>query len=358
MLVFKKIPAALTRTDLLLAGSATAYVAANLLASALNGMKLVDFAILYPVFVFLFPWFIIPRLRLSTPDDLIGMLALGAGFCCILALPLAIYQSVVLHMRVEGGAGNAIPFGLICAVVGQLALLNTASPVAWRAILGCAGYLAALICLVLSETRGLLPVMLVGPVLVVTLFSDVRKRMANRWFLLAAALALLVLFFISGPIIARLMQFVSFVVSGQQEHSTAERLMLWRHAADLIAERPIFGFGMQHRQELIQQTGFGYSHFHNGFVTALVDSGLVGLLSLIALLAAPVVIAAKAFRAVLGRERLFVALTLVAVYVLGGMTNLIFWHDIYDNLFLWVATIVAASVPATDSNPALGRSEV
>ncbi len=51
------------------------------------------------------------------------------------------------------------------------------------------------------------------------------------------------------------------------------------------------------------------------------------------------------------RQRIFIALALFGTYAIGGMTNLIFWQDIYDSVFLWIAIIVSASVPVSAGNP-------
>lgn len=357
MLLLRKIPATLARSDLVLTGAATFYFVANLLSIVFNRVEQRDFFVVYPIIVFPLVWLIIPRLRLSKPEDLIGTVILGAGFCGLLALPVSVYQVIAFHMRAEGGAGNAIPFGLVCAIAGQLALLNTVFANKWRVVLGWLGYFAAFVCLLFSQTKGLFPPMLLGPVLLLVLFPKVRAHVFSRTGLVVLVVALICLALLAQPLYGRVLETLSFLFSGTRDESTSERLMLWGHAFDLIKQHPVLGYGMQNRYELIAETGRHYGHFHNGFITSAVDSGIVGLLSLIGLLAAPLVIAAKAVGSVLYRERLFLALVLTMTYSIGGMTNFIFWHDIYDNQFLWIAALIAASVPVGPSNPVAGQKK-
>ncbi len=376
LLVLKKLPWAFTRSDLAFAVVSTVYFLMNALSAVATGAVPHDFLRLYPVIVFLLPWLVIPRLRLSEGRDLIGLLALGAGFCGLLALPLAAYQSLFLNVRAEGGAGNPIPFAFVCSLVGQIALLNTTYKSMSRNILGWLGYYAGLVCVLLSVSRGPLITVLIGPILLAIGFPKVYASFLSVRGAALLAAALVVLVAIAQPVYFRSVQSFSTMSNlapsrsiNADAHSnsnevvvdqaTTERIELWKYAAELIYNAPFLGYGTQNRVSLVREAGFGYGHFHNGFLTSLVDTGVQGLIAMVALLFSPLFIAikakAKAKATDLYRERLFLAATLVLTYAIGGLTNYIFWHDIYDNLFLWIAAIVAASVPVSSFNPLIGK---
>ena len=360
LLLFKRLPLALTRSDLPLLIATTLYVLVYLVAAVVNGMVPADLRVFYPVFTFLFPWLIISRLRLSPPGDLLGAFALGAAFCGLLALPLALYQSSQLGMRVEGGAGNALPFALLSCLSGQIGLLNAIDEKRWKRMLGWAGYLAAFICLVLSESKGLLPPMLLGPIVLLIVFPEARRSVfCIRSFAILVVAVLIVAPF-SQALIARVEMTTNYLLADDTatvaDASTSERLVLWERAFELAADRPLLGYGMQNRVALIKKAKVGdYGHFHNGYLTSLVDAGLAGLTALLFLLLSPLVIAARVERDEYYKKRLFLALVLTGTYGLGGMTNLIFWHDIYDSMFQWVSMLVAASVPISAGNPLIWR---
>jgi len=73
------------------------------------------------------------------------------------------------------------------------------------------------------------------------------------------------------------------------DHSTALglRVALWQIGLGAFRDAPIFGHGIAASQALMHQ-GFqdqfgldrGFSHFHNGFLTALVQAGLLGAITL------------------------------------------------------------------------------
>ncbi len=74
---------------------------------------------------------------------------------------------------------------------------------------------------------------------------------------------------------------------------------------------------------------FNFSHLHNGYLTDLVASGILGLLSLLAVLLAPLFLFWNARPVVFGG-----VLAVVLGYVFYGATNLLFYHDVVTLLFL------------------------
>ena len=81
----------------------------------------------------------------------------------------------------------------------------------------------------------------------------------------------------------------------------------------------------------------GFTHFHNGFLTAAVETGILGVLALIGIFAVVFRNAHEALRASPGPAETFGALVLIItglVYFCMGSVNMMLGHDILDTMFL------------------------
>ena len=364
-LLRRVFPYRIARSDMLLLAAVSAHVGVNLLAALAGGVRLSDLPAILPVLLFLSPFLVIPRLR-AAPFSL-DPLFRGAAWSGLLALPMAVYEVFVLGSRAEALSGNALPFAMVCSLMATLSLLQLLSGRRADRWLGVAGFLAGFACVSLSGSRGLLPPLLLGALIFLVLFRRELRPLVTRRGLVMAVPLLLVFAVASLPLVERYGEVLAFASSGQMApkggesgnfSSFTDRLHLWRDAAGLMAADPWLGHGVQHRKSLIAEIGYGFTHFHNGYVTAAVDAGVAGVAALILLLAAPVITAARAGAGnPQGRARLYAALCLSATYALGGMTNLMFWHDIYDSLFLLLAIAITASIPSGPENPLILGTE-
>lgn len=286
------------------------------------------------------------RLALSRGDELLRVLWRGAAIGAIVVTPLAVYQLFALGLRAEGGSGNAIPFSLICAFLSLASLMGLLDKDKRYRILAAAGFACATFCIFLAQTKGLMPVPIFGVLVFLAIFY--RKRLSLvQMFAVLVSLAVLTAagLYMTGSY-KRFQSMVGAIENSDvllSDASYSHRLNLWQHAVPAILEHPLTGHGVQNRGAVIESFGYRYSHLHNGFLTALIDNGVIGLVSLLGLLCAPLLIAFKTARDRFWSHRLFLAFALVLTYAMGGMTNFIFGHDIYDSLFLWVAAIIAVS---------------
>jgi O-antigen ligase len=351
-LSLKRFPPAFAVQDRFLIVPAVIYVLVQLVAMLINSDTGLTPVLrkLVPLLPFLLFWLMLPRLRVSSGRSIFESFALGAAFCGILALPLAMWQGLVQHVRAEGGAGNALPFALICALFSVFSLLNLLSDIKWRKIVGFIGFVAGFVCLLLSQSRGMLPATVFAIVLFAVFFPATIKPWLNiKGALVLAVVAVIVVWFgiSSADRISDTIAYMTSENTTATDNSYSMRMDLWKHGYELIQQNPIFGHGIQNRRTLVEQIGLNFSHFHNGFITALVDSGIVGFLSLVALLCAPLLAAVNAARDAFYRQRLFVAIVLTSTYIVGGLTNFIFGHDIYDSIFLWTALVIFISLPGS-----------
>lgn len=295
---------------------------------------------------------VLPRLRTVPADDLLDSFIFGSAFCGVLALPVALVQVHWFDIRAEGGAGNALPFAMVCAFFGSVALLNACHPERRRRVLGWVGYVAAVVCVLLSQSRGIMPIPIIALAILLVLYPGLRRRLYNWKSALLAIMVATFIAFVAADNFDRIQSLIAYFLGEAapgEESSYALRLKMWGHASELISEQFWFGYGMQNRWALMKQSGLGFTHFHNGFITAMVDGGLVGLLALLAVVFSPLVSVWRNPAVAKRRERWFVALLAVASCLIGGMTNFIFFHDIYDSVFLWMLLLVAAPLAPRDT---------
>jgi len=73
--------------------------------------------------------------------------------------------------------------------------------------------------------------------------------------------------------------------------NTSNRTTLWFYGLDQLGDRPLFGFGLSgfwtpERMQVFEDTyGWVLDNFHNGYITILIEAGLVGVLLLAAAIA-------------------------------------------------------------------------
>lgn len=344
-LALKRYPARFQRSDLYVIGPALLYSATILLAAFVNydpatADRLLSRGVALLPFIF-FP-LILPRLRVGSSSSLIDAFLVGAAVCGMLALPLAFVQVEFYQIRASGGIGNALPFSMVCAMLASVSLLNTVSPRPRRQALGWAGFVAGIMCVLLSQSRGVLPIPAIALVMLFALFPQKLRRFYNWKGAVLLVIGVVVVFAMGFKHSQRLIEMLGYFANdtGADESYTA-RIGLWKYASGLIAENPWLGYGVQNRSELIEQAGYTFTHFHNGFITATVDAGLIGLIATLLMLFSPVLNVLRNPTTVARRKRLFMALLVPIGYFIAGSTNILFFQDIYDSLFLWLTLIVA-----------------
>ncbi|MDH4441335.1 MAG: O-antigen ligase family protein [Rhizobium sp.] len=296
--------------------------------------------------VFVLPVFVAARLAVVPREALLRTVWRASAIWGLVTLPLAAYQSLIIGARADAGIGNAIPFALMGAIFSVLSLLCLLEDNRrWR-YLGTAGFAAGLLCVMFSQTKSMMLVPLIGPVIFAASFFRGRQRLELLLVMLLLTMVVAGLgFSISGSV--NRFQDVVAVASGdpaaQLGQSYSERFNMWSAALHGIGEAPMSGHGFQNRRHFIGLLGYNYNHWHNGFLIAAFDNGIPGLLIMSFLLVSPLLIALRAVRDSLYGPRLFFAFALVFAYAFGGLFNQIYGHGVYDALFVWLGTIIAVS---------------
>ncbi|PZO78526.1 MAG: hypothetical protein DI629_11840 [Mesorhizobium amorphae] len=351
-----RFPLLLTPTDRIAVGAFSAYWLLILVTALFQPDPLDGLRIAAQLLPFLSLWVMIPRLRASPEVDYLSFMAAGAAIGAISATALGLWQVAQGAARPEAMAGNAGVYAILCLGLGALSAVNIDSPIAKRRWLAFAGIIAGGIGMTISLTRGVWLAAL--PIAVLMVLYAPRRwaqfRPATILGILALALAATVMF--AGQFLLDLFHqtVTAFqtMALGDFTSSPGQRVRMWIAAAEAFGESPLWGYGIQNRMDVVighyplnAPHVVPYSHAHNGFFSAAIDGGVLVLTALVAVLAAPVLVAARHRREPDGRRRLFAAWMLVLTVALCGLTQIMFKHDILDAFFVYTTAVIAASVP-------------
>lgn len=323
-----------------------AYAAALVLASIVNGTLAADLRLFLPLIPLLFfpvsysTWSITDKVTLAR----IAVLASAAA--CFGALASAIVQYYWIgSLRAEGGAGNPIVFAEVTCLAAMICLAGALSGIERRWMPLAFAALAGFAAIVYSGSRMIWVALLLSGF---ALLMINRRRLGavrlTRLIVIAAA-ACLVVAAIGFPIIMDRTDFLFSdwdALATKGDHSTALglRVAMWEIGLGAFREMPIFGHGIAASRALMKQ-GFhdqfglniSFGHFHNGFLTALVQAGLLGALALAAIFVVAAWNAARVLRLSTDPvERFGATMIMITVitYLIGGLSGILIGHDILD----------------------------
>ncbi|WP_232603737.1 O-antigen ligase family protein [Photobacterium carnosum] len=187
--------------------------------------------------------------------------------------------------------------------------------------------------IIMTETRGALVALV--PTLFSLIFYHSYKNKTIKRNALFSVIGLVIICGLSYPIIEqRINQTttdITSIKSGNTDTSIGLRLDFWKAGFHLIKESPIIGYGTNYFQQLdklanehiIPQYAAAYKplHFHNQFVDISVKCGLLGLLSLFALLIFPII----KLKNKTSNEALLIY-SYTSILILAGLTDVPFFH--------------------------------
>ncbi|PDQ18284.1 ligase [Mesorhizobium sanjuanii] len=346
-----------------------AYCGALLLASIVNNSIVRDAAHLVPLITFLFFPFSYSVWSISQKTTLARIVILSSMAACFGALLLTGIQYYWLGMeRVEGAAGNPIVFATVVCLSVMVCMAGALSGIERnRSPLVCAA-LAGTISILYTGSRIMWLAILIAGIAVLLIHRQHLRSRNARLLLLVSGAAGLAICALGFHIILDRAEFLRSdwdALMAHGEHNTALgfRVAMWQIGVDAFREMPFFGHGVGATSRLIKQ-GFhdqfgmdkGFSHFHNGFLTALVEAGILGVVALAAIFVVAARNAAKVLRISADPIERFGATMIVIVvitYLTGGMVGILVGHDILDSvlmIFLVSGTYLASgrTLPITE----------
>lgn len=292
------------------------------------------------------------------PEGLMGACAAACALSAAVALS---------HTR-QQLPGNAIPWAvsvafLLCVLAPAVLDRDTAwSRRRWWAV----GLVLGLVAVLVSQTRGALVIMVWLAWLLLRHLWQHRPVGAPR-SLAALAVALVLVgssaWWDTDPLRLREAgQDIALALTHDQpDTSVGSRLEMWANAVTGIAQAPWFGHGIRAREATMRELGAQHApqiwaeltHFHNEYLNAWFDHGVVGLAAVLVTLLG-LMAAAQALRhhQPVASQQLW---GLAVVHGVAGMTNVNTAHNLYT-LALSLATSAVLLRAAHTPNTTLSGS--
>lgn len=311
--------------------------------------------------IFLTPAILMARLNVSDPSRIFSLLTKGFAIGTIVAAVIANSQVVVPQARGEAFLGNAGVFAVVTLLAGSLGALNLRSTHLPTLLLGAASLVAMYVCVILSQMRGILVLLPVHTLILLwVVLPALKPRVIVAGALVAiAAVALGSLAFFDILLVRFQTLFADYqaMVAGDAVHgSLGQRMLMWFGSWGAIGEQPIWGYGLIDRMDAVrahipadaQSFISTLSHPHNAFLTAWLDAGIAGLVSVVVLLATPLVVLFQAARSgPLDRAAFAFVFLFVLTYLGSGMTNIMLHHDLMDAFFLFMLVMTPVAIRAS-----------
>lgn len=326
-----------------------AYCAANVMASVVNNTIVRDAPRLIPLVTFLFFPLSYSTWSITQKTTLVRIIMLSSMAACFVALLLAITQQYGLGIRAKGGAGNAIVFAEVLCLAVVVCVAGALSGIERHRVAFVCAALCGTIAIIYSGTRIAWLVLLIASIAVLLINQQrLRGRNAVRLLLLLLAIGIIIAAVgfqtIWGRVEFLRSDWEALAIHGDYTTALGLRVALWDIGLKAFREMPLFGHGVGATQLLIKQ-GFqnqfgmdaGFNHFHNGFLTALVQAGILGAVTLAAIF----IVAARNAALVLRNsadpiERFGATMIVIVVitYLIAGMTGILIGHDILDSVLM------------------------
>jgi O-antigen ligase len=293
----------------------------------------------------------------------------GSMIACYGALVLAVVQFHVYGMRAEGGAGNAIVFATMTCMAASIALAGALTRQGMAAVPLFGAYCAGSIAILYSGSRMTWLALFMSTAAVLWIYRERRHAWSSALAVSCTAVAVSVVTFAGTQVIpsrieALVRDWQQMSEHGDYDSSLGRRAELLRIGLSAVRESPVIGHGPQSTRGLIHE-GFEkaglddvfYSHFHNGFLNAWVEAGIVGVLSLAAIFVTAVFVAMRTLAASTdadSRLGAVILIVLVASYVVNGLAGILIGHDIQDAMlmaFLAAGSYLAAGTSMLPQQP-------
>ncbi len=306
----------------------------------------------------LFP-FVLAVIASVRDSDPLRLFVMGARIGAMAGFAIALVQAVDSINRVVGGMINPIPFGSTAALFAFISLVRVGEEGRAGRVLAVAAFAAGLGASLLSQSRaGWMAV----PVLAIVVIAYFAVRYGRRTALLSglalAAIAIIVGFLGRGALNERIEETVAMFRNfefGQErdtrapEYSLDQRALMLVYGAEVFVDRPLLGYGPHNAVAAVQARAAGdgntidvFGHLHNEMLTEAVGNGIVGLVTLFLILAAPLVVALRSTRDDRYAARIAIAALLTASWLVFGLTGQTFRHDISNTVYLGILLALAA----------------
>jgi O-antigen ligase len=312
-----------------------------------------------------FLFFLPVLMQLSLTDSFELARALKKG-CLLAGIAIGAWLLVNFYNgggRASGGSGNPGPFATTCVFVASVNFAAFFEESNSKRNLFLLSGVLALAGIMASGMRLFLPILFVAPVMFAivyrkSLFGD-KSHYTKVLFIFGVVIAItLAIFFLSPRLIDLFHTLQTQGLVPSASTSLGQRIAMWKCAAQTIPNNWLLGLGIDSSTNFMKACSynlvglkFGHTHFHNFITTALLQGGIVELLAVSLLIFIPLVTIVRAFRTLwIYETRRFafsVWIIMLIAFLLQGLINSLFGHDIHDMLFIHASCVLMAIFFAT-----------
>lgn len=365
-LLLRRIALPENRAVLWIGAAFALFFAAEALAGLVNwsGGTLIEVVENLPFLGFLLVY---GRLSLSRREEVLRACEVGTISGAFAACLIALMDVFLLgDGRAEGLAGNPGVFALLTSVLYGLTIViatrRNDSMRPWAVVAAVAAGSA----LILSGSRSLWPMLLVGLVIPLLVYRA-RFRLPNAGVLPVALAGLIALMaFVAQDVVqSRVMAIsdsIERVEEGDYGNSLGQRIRVWRAGAKLAVERPLLGHGPGRADNLVANRTaadggprLDFSHVHNFILEMMVRSGVVGVLALLIMLGLPIFLAAREAKDDIATAGFAFMLIFTSAYFFSGLFGIMLGHDITDAFFIYGSIVSSYLVFGHRAPPAAER---
>lgn len=290
-----------------------------------------------------------PMWRTEKPEwVLIGLCFVGTMICGLVATNstflVGAYRAVGYLMGPNVLARLALTLGFL--TLAGLFFVGSA----WRYLFYLAPLVASVV-LVLTQTRGALLAVPAMALVLAGFLAVARKERRHLLVLVGLGIVGSIALLLTSARFEAMLTVLGEVLGGgvSSDQPTSERLAMLVGAWGTFWHSPWVGFGWANFKPAaalaMDMTAYGTEpggafQFHNDLANFAVAAGIVGVLALIAILAAPVVGAMAGPRDRLFRARLYCCLQLSVGYFVFGLTDFTMGYDLQTTLYAFLTAMI------------------
>jgi len=288
----------------------------------------------------------------------------GVVIGAIIAGVVALTEIIFLDRSRAGAAHNSIVFGDHALLLGILSLLSIpylSRKNRYLALLPVLGFLSGMLASMLSGSRGGWVAVPVFLLIIAIYFTDLGSIKARASYILVFAILAVVAFSIpqtgiQNRINQAIVEINDYRHDERKSSSVWQRLEMWRASIELSTKKPVLGVGLRQYhtsiKELVDATDKydpairNYTHPHNEYLFALVERGVVGLVTILLILFYP----AYLFVITLRRQDeslrpiAIAGLVIVSGYAIFGLTEAMFNRSLTVNYYTMMMALLLGAL--------------
>ncbi len=210
------------------------------------------------------------------------------------------YQAHVLQLG-RWWEINPIPYTTVACAFALFSFMTLIlNPHPRTKVIALVSFILSFNALILGEARGVLLAFCVA-LCAFFIIAKLSNHVRIGRYVLILGVAMVTLFYINKQTIEnrieRTHKEAAMITEGNRNSSIGLRLQMWKSGAEMFKNAPILGYGdshiaqkeMQYKEGLITKHVIRYTHYHNQFIEALVKTGMIGFLVVLALFLLPFV---------------------------------------------------------------------